>query len=137
MTGLKVGPIFYGVGTGSFLHCYFSNIAYHLENNRWGSIYPHLMNKLYKGNLPNEDINIAKKELEEIKERFKMITPDQVIWDIENPKQRPPWGDKIATRITNLSNYFYTSDGKDLFDVLFTSFETALKVKKDISITSL
>ncbi|RLJ77790.1 immunity 70 family protein [Pedobacter alluvionis] len=137
MTGLKVGPIFYGVGTGSFLHCFFSNIAYHLEGNRWGSRYPTLMNKLYKGELPNKDINNAKNELEEIKERFKMIMPDQVIWDIENPKQRPPWGDKIAGRITNLSNYFYTSDGKDLFDVLFTSLETALKVKKDISIKSL
>jgi hypothetical protein len=137
MTGLKVGPIFYGVGTGSFLHCFFSNIAYHLEGNVWGSIYPTLMNKLYKGNLPNEDINNAKKELEEIKERFRIIMPNKAIWDIENPEQRPPWGDKIADRITNLSNYFYTSDGKDLFDVLFTSLETALKVKKDIFIKSL
>lgn len=33
MVGLKVGPIFYKIGNGSFLHAFFSTVAYNLENN--------------------------------------------------------------------------------------------------------
>jgi hypothetical protein len=29
--GFKVGPLFYKIGTGGFLHCFCSNFAYHLE----------------------------------------------------------------------------------------------------------
>jgi hypothetical protein len=41
-----------------------------------------------------------------------------VVWDIDNPEARPPWGDDISSDITDLSNYFVTSDGRDLFEVL-------------------
>jgi hypothetical protein len=49
--------------------------------------------------------------------------PDQIVWNYENLSAQPPWGDKIATRIRDLSNYFVTSGGKDLIDLLVTTFE--------------
>lgn len=32
MVGLKTGPMFYRIGTGSFLHSFFSTITYNLED---------------------------------------------------------------------------------------------------------
>lgn len=113
MVGLKVGPIFYKIGTGDFLHSCFSSIAYNLEDNNWGEKFPFIMKELYTKELSVEDIPEAVKEINLIREMFKEYAPNCVIWDIENLEKRPPWGDDIADRITSLSNYFYTSDGED------------------------
>jgi len=41
-----------------------------------------------------------------------------VVWDAADRARRPPWRDEIAEDITDLSNYFVTDEGQDLFDVL-------------------
>lgn len=137
MVGLKVGPIFYKIGTGDFLHSFFSSIAYNLEDNNWGEKFPFIMKELYTKELSVEDIPEAVKEINLIREMFKEYAPNCVIWDIENLEKRPPWGDDIAGRITSLSNYFYTSDGEDLFETFLKALDTAAKVKKVLTIKSL
>ena len=135
--GLKVGPIFYQIGTGSFLHCFFSNIAHYLEEGNWGSKYPILMNHLYKGSIENKDLEQFKIELNHIREAFKEYHPNMAIWEIENLDSKPPWGNTIADRITSLSNYFYTSDGRDLFDVFILASDAATQVNKNLEIKTL
>ena len=54
----------------------------------------------------------------EAREKLKNYSPYEVIWDIENIEEKPPWGNDISPSITNLSNYFITSTGRDLFEVL-------------------
>ena len=135
--GLKIGPIFYKIGTGSFLNCFFSTIAHNLEKSKRGSKYPYLMKELYNGELLYENISKAEKELNIVREELKAFSPEKVVWDIENLSQRPPWGNEIADRITDLSNYFYTSDGNDLFEVFFKAFNTGKEVKKNILVHSL
>lgn len=134
MVGLKVGPIYYNIGTASFLHCFFSSIAYNLESGKWGSEFPLLMHELYSNELAVENIPDAMTEITRIREMFKNYSPDCVIWDIENTNQLPPWGKDIAHHITSLSNYFYTSDGNDLFDVFIKALDTAQRVNKNIII---
>jgi len=137
MVGLKTGPMFYKIGTGSFLHSFFSTIAYNLEDNNWGNKYPFLMKELYNGELPPDRIPDAEKELVEIKEAFKEYAPNCVIWDIDNLEMQPPWGDKIADRIISLSNYFYTSDNEDIFDLFTRAFNDAKQIKQSITIKSI
>jgi hypothetical protein len=137
MVGLKVGPIFYKIGTGDFLHSFFSTIAYNLENKKWGSRFPLLMNDLYYKTLSVDKIDEALAELKTIQEELKEYSPSMVIWNIEDLSQLPPWGDNIADRITDLSNYFYTSDGEDLFTLIFKALEAAKSVNKDVNIQSL
>lgn len=137
MVGLKVGPIFYKIGTGDFLHSFFSSIAYNLENNNWGIEFPFIMKELYSKELLVKDIPEAIKEVNSIREMFKEYAPSCIVWDIENLDKLPPWGDNIAPHITSLSNYFYTSDGEDLFDVFLKALNTAAKVKKNLIISSL
>lgn len=132
-----MGPMFYKIGTGNFLHAFFSTIAYHLEDKHWGRKYPFLMKELYHGELSPDKIPNAEKELAEIRAIFKEYAPNCVIWDIDNLEIQPPWGDAIADRITSLSNYFYTSDGEDIFDLFIRAFDDAKQIKQGINIKSL
>jgi 2,3-bisphosphoglycerate-dependent phosphoglycerate mutase len=137
MVGLKVGPIFYKIGTGSFLHSLFSTVAYNLENNNWGSRFPLIMNELYYKSLTPDKIDSATEELKTIFTELEEYSPSMVVWDIEDLSKQPPWGNNIAERITSLANYFYTSDGEDLFDVFKKAMDAAKKVNKEISVQSL
>ena len=132
--GLRVGPIYYILGTGSFVHSFFSTIAYRLENNKWGSKFPNLMNELYKKEISYKKCKKIKSELEIIKDEFSKLTPDKVIWDIEDLAKQPPWGNNLAETITNMSNYYVTSDGKQLFDVFEKALQTAIETKKMLKI---
>lgn len=115
----------------------FSTVSYHLEENGWGSKYPFLLNKLYQGKLESENISKALEELEDIKEQLKNYSPSQVVWDIEDISKRPPWGDNISEEITDLSNYFVTSDGEDFIKILKSALEKGLKTNSDVYIESI
>ncbi len=116
--GFKVGSIIDEIGSPSFMHAFFSTISYHLEPKGWGTRFPELMDELYQGSLDASKAKKATADVISIRKELKSFKPSQVIWDIENLSAKPPWGDKISTDITDLSNYFVTSTGKDLFEVL-------------------
>lgn len=137
MVGFKVKFEWYEVGAASFLHSFFSTIAYRLEDNKWGTRFPYLMRKLYQGKLERLDVEKAIEELDVIKNELKKFSPEKVIWDIENLNSQPPWGNEISEDITDLSNYFVTSDGKDLIKVLYDALETSIHLNSDVEICSL
>lgn len=135
--GFKVKYYWYQVGHGDFLHSFFSTISHHLEPDGWGSKYPYLVKKFYSGKLDANNISKAKDEALDIKLKLAKYKPSEVIWDIEDLSKSPPWGSNISAHITSLANYFVTSDGRDLFDVLFSAFDKALMLNVDIEIESL
>ena len=135
--GFKVRFFWYQVGSGDFLHSFFSTIAYNLEDGKWGTKYPCLMRELYSGELKEQHIKNAKDELETITNELKKISVDKVIWDIDDLSKPMPWGDNISPDITDLSNYFVTSDGEDLITVLNHAMDKAMELKSDITIKSI
>lgn len=135
--GFKIDFLWYQIGQGDFLHSFFSTICYHLEAGCWGSKYPYLMNKLYQGSLGWEDVSFAREELNSVKKGLSKFEPSKVIWDIDDLSKRPPWGDEISKEITDLSNYFVTSDGRDLISVIFIVFDEAEAEKHKIEIIDL
>ena len=134
--GFEIDFLWYPIGSGDFLHAFFSTICHHLEKGKWGGKYPYLMNNLYQGKLGWKDVKQARKELEEIHQDLKYFPPSEVVWDIDDLTLSPPWGDNISPDITDLSNYFVTSDGRDLFEVLFEVFRESEQEKTDIEVTS-
>lgn len=132
--GFLVDFFFYEVGKADFLHSFFSTIAYHLEKGEWGSKYPYLMKHLYYDKLKWTDVVKAKEELDEIEHELIKLSPDLVVWDIEDTTKQPPWGKNISNKVTNLANYFATSKGKTFFDVLRTAIKTCEEEKIDIII---
>lgn len=94
--GFKVGFFWYQIGSGDFLHWFFSTVAVNLENGSWGSRFPLIMNKLYQGSLDSENVGKALIELNTIEEELGKISPDKVVWDIDDIKKQPPWGNNIS-----------------------------------------
>lgn len=121
--GLKLGSITDEIGGQDFFHAFFSTVSYRLENDVWGERFPCLLIKLYQGELDQDYANQALDELNTIKSELYELTPDKVVWDIENLSLLPPWGDAISSDIKNLSHYFITSSGRDLIDVLKENLE--------------
>jgi len=135
--GLKVKFYWYQVGTGDFLHSFFSTIAYNLEDGKWGTKYPFLMKELYNGTLPEEHLKKAKDELGAIAIELKKMPISNVIWDIDDLNKPMPWGDNISSDITDLSNYFVTSEGKDLITLFHNAIDKAIELKSDVTIVSI
>ncbi|HFI0687230.1 TPA: immunity 70 family protein [Streptococcus suis] len=135
--GLMVGYNWWTVGEGSLLNSFFSTIYVRLENNKWGSKYPVIMNQLYWGKIPLEYVEIGIAELLSIQEEFKKFLPQEIIWDFEDLSATPPWGNNIASHITNLSQYFVTSSGSDLFEVMLTSFRFAIDKGQNVIVKSI
>lgn len=135
--GFKVDFLWYQVGTIDFLHSFFSTISYNLEENKWGSKYPVLMNELYQGRLSWKNANKVIKELQIVKDELKKFTPEYVVWDIEDISKQPPWGNNIIPDITDLSNYFITSDGRSLINVILMALNDSISEKTDVEIVNI
>lgn len=135
--GLKVDFLLYEIGTPQFLHSFFSTICYNLENEKWGSEFPIFMGEFYQGDLSFENVKKALEELKTIHNLLKECSIHNVVWDIEDLTKQPPWGDNISSDITDLSNYFITSDGRGLIDVIYRVFLEALSEKQSVKIVTI
>ena len=135
--GFKVKFYWYQIGHGDFLYSFFSSVAYHLENGDWGSRFPVIMNELYQGKIERENLDNAIEELNVIRKELQAFSPDKVIWDIEDLSKQPPWGSDISKNITDLSNYFVTSDGNDFLSVFLCALEKAKEIGTKLEIKSI
>jgi 2,3-bisphosphoglycerate-dependent phosphoglycerate mutase len=133
--GITVGSITDHIGTAEFLHAFFSTISAHCDEGRWGSRFPRLFS-LYSGRLRASDASEALHELREAHRALSQLSPERVVWDIENPRARPPWGANIAAEITSLGNYFVSSTGRDLFALLEEAFAECSEKGRDAIIQS-
>ena len=120
--GIQVGNITDEIGTPDFLHAFFSAVSSNLEAG-WGERFPVLMNKLYQGELLKRDAEPALEELAIVERELSQLPPNMVVWDCDDLSKQPPWGRNISPDITNLSNYFVTSAGRDLIGTLREALE--------------
>ena len=123
--GIVVGGREYPIGSGSFFGAFFSTVCVRLESERWGARFPVVMNRLYSGHLAAGEAEAALSELDLIQQGLEAFPPSDLVWDFRDRSARPPWGDRISPDITSLGNYFVTSDGKDLFEVLRAALHQA------------
>ena len=75
------------------------------------------MNELYQGKIERDNTDKAIEELCIIKKELQAFSPEKVVWDIEDLSKQTPWENDISKDITDLSNYFVTSDGNDFLTV--------------------
>lgn len=132
--GIAVDCFYYELGHSDFVHSFFSTISFHLEQEGWATKYPLLMNDLYNAKLQWKDISFAKANLKEIEQELSILLPDQVVWNLDDLLQNPPWGDTISSQVTSLAHYFATADGKTFFEVLRAAMEVAEEEKCDLQL---
>lgn len=136
MVVFQADYIWYTIGSGSFLTCFFSTVNVNLEKRRRGSKYPRITNELYWGTLKKRHIKAAIKELEDIHKELSKLPPSKVVWDDRDLSLRPPWGDDISSDITDLGNYFVTSEGEDFITIFRNALNDALEMGVDLEIRS-
>ncbi len=134
--GVRVGSIIDEIGAPSFVHAFFSTISAHCEPDGWGSRFPHLIKELYQGHLSYTNALSALNELKEARVHLSTLSPSKVVWDIENTQAQPPWGTNIAATISSLGNYFVSSTGRDVFELLQEALQAAAEGKKDALLES-
>lgn len=135
--GFRVGNIIDEIGTSDFLHAFFSTISHHLEQGGWGTQYPELMNDLYQGDLAACDAIKALSDIKSIREKLRAISPNEVVWDCSNLSVKPPWGNIISPDITDLSNYFVSSSGRDVFEITIECLEALASAGGKMSIVQI
>ena len=106
------------------------------RRNYSGEALPTIMNELYQGTLDKDNVETAIEELKKIQLELQAFSPDKLVWDIDDLSNQPPWGKNISNDITNLSNYFVTSDGEDFITIFFNALEKAKKMQMDLTIES-
>ncbi len=129
---LRTNNLIYEIGSSDFFTSFFDTIEIRLTNRLFGKKYPVVLTDFYNGNLKYENLDKAEKELKDIQKRLKKFKPSKVVWDKYDLNKMPPWGNDISSDITDLSNYYVTSDGKDLFEVIFRAIEMAKSQKSGI-----
>lgn len=116
------------VGTeSSVLISFFDTITYNLENSERGSRFPYIAKELYYGELQPEHVSAALAELQQIEKELAKLPPTNIVWDIEDLQKQPPWGDNVSKDITNLAEYFTTTMGENLLDIILTALQNAKK----------
>ncbi len=124
----------YEVGSPSFFHCFFSTIAYRLENDAWGSVYPRIMLDFYKGRLRYTDAPQALSELDAIQLGFEMMPPEDIIWDYDDLDRQPPWAEGALENTSCAAECFFTPTEEHLFAVLRQAFARSIEVRHDVRI---
>ena len=137
MVGFKVKYYWFQIGSEDFLFSFFSTVDYNLENEKWGTKFPVIMNEFYLGELNSSRIPEAINELEQMKQGLAKYSPNKVIWNIKNLSAQPPWGTNISDDITDLSNYFVTSDGEDFITIFNHALLKAEELNCALKITSI
>lgn len=137
MVGFKVKYYWFQIGSEDFLFSFFSTVAYNLENQKWGTKFPVIMNELYLGELNSSRIPKAIDELEQMKQGLAKYSPNKVIWNIKDLSAQPPWGTNTSDDITNLSNYFVTSDGEDFITIFNHALLKAEELNCELKITNI
>jgi hypothetical protein len=131
---LYVGPESWSIGSDSILNAYFATVAIRLENGAWGSRFPVTMRELYAGRLTAARSRLAKAETAQIGKELEQLSPRDVVWDAEQPDKRLPWAEEVDDSVTSLADYFVTSDGKRLLDILDQAFGSAVSKRLDVEI---
>lgn len=132
--GFKVKYNWYQIGEPDLFYAFFSTVAFHLENKNWGSRFFTVMNEFYQGKLSYDQIKPTYNELLIIKEELKKYPPEKVIWDFDDLSKKAPCGNNISEDIKDLSDYFVTSDGENLFDLIFRALYKAEQLHCEISV---
>jgi hypothetical protein len=136
MLALRVNGITTDLCPGGLLTSFCSSVAFHLEQSRWGSVFPVLQNELYQGKVPAEHAPALIDELERVRSGLSEVPPEGLVWDIDDRSAQPPWDSTYGAHITSLANFYVNTGQRYLIDVLIECARFSLELKRDMDIIS-
>ena len=130
MTTVSVNEKSVNLGTASFVHCFYSTVDKYVPKPE----IPHALDFLKNGKLDFPDCLEAAREFNVIRDKLSTLSPNEVIWDMDNTRESPPWGNNYSPIITSLGNYFITADGDDLIYEIIKLLQYSYEKQFDIII---
>lgn len=124
------------IGEGVFLSAFFDSVSVLLENGKSGERFPFLMKEFYYGEIPYEHLDNLEAELDIVKNEFKKISADKVVWDLGDEFHQLPAERLIKSGAQNLCDYFLTTDNLSLFYIFHRAIELAKGACSSIYIRS-
>lgn len=134
--GIKIGGVTNEVGSATFFYAFFSTIHRNLETGAWGERFPMILKKLYLGEITEDRVGEALVELDQIVSELAELTPEYVVWNSEDLQAEPPWGNDLSEDITDLSNYFVTSTGRDLVAMIRECLVSSLDLGGNLEVVT-
>lgn len=110
-----------------------STIRYHLASSQ--KQLPHVFDFLKYEQMKAGECLTTAREFNLVRDALSKISPDEVIYDEEEPKKLPPWGKNISPVVTSCGNYFTSGDGNDLLAEIVKVFTYAAYAGTDVRIT--
>ncbi|MCG3671598.1 Imm70 family immunity protein [Aliarcobacter butzleri] len=131
--GFKVDSIWSEFGYSETLYSWFSTICYRLENSKWGSRFPVVMNNFYydeKNGVKFEDLEEFKNELKTIENELSKLPVKDAIWSFEEniynvPNNKP----NLNYNADNLSNFYVNTGMNTIYKIFEKVFERMLFFK--------
>jgi hypothetical protein len=125
--GFKVYTTWIEFGYPDALGSWFDTICIRLEDGKWGSRFPIVMNKLYIDDgygVLYEDIEEFKKELETIHIELSQLPLSDAIWDTKTPDVSAPLDHPNLDWNASDLGGFYKNQHKNLYDVILRAIES-------------
>lgn len=119
----------FDLGASETVQAFFSNIAYNLENKKWGSVYPTIMNEFYHGKIEPHRIDYAIAEIKDIKKKLSQTKVSKLIWDFKEPSKLVPF---CVNPNNNLDEIFTNNANKKITDIILSVLESMYNRKETI-----
>jgi len=108
----------FNLGDMETVYAFFSNIAYNLENKKWESVYPTIMNEFYHGKIEPSRINYAIAEIKDIKKKLNETKVSKMIWDFNDTSKLIPFYVKPNS---SLDDVFKNDKGIKITDIILNA----------------
>lgn len=107
-----------------------STVRYHLGTKQ--SELSHVFAFLENSHSEKQDCLDVAREFNLVRDALSQFSPDQIVYDENDPKVLPPWGKNISPVITSCANYLTDGNGNDLLAELVKIFTYAAYAKSEI-----
>ena len=100
------------VGTSDIWHSLYSTVCINLKRKtRHISL---AVRFLKSGTCSSADAMETARQFNLIRDMLSQFSPNDLVYDLDNPKGPAPWDHKISPVVTSCANFYTTADGGDL-----------------------
>lgn len=118
------------VGSNQIWHSLFSTVSYHLSSHK-EEISDALL-FLKNASCSHEIAAKTARQINLIRDMLSQISPENIIYDINDLSVQAPWDGNISEITTSCGNFYTTSDGKDLLFEIVSILTYSSIIKTDV-----
>lgn len=132
---LKTGKNGYLVGDWMTLRAFISTVIVNLENFRSGRRFSRITGDLKEtGKIEAKHLGQALRELKIIRRELRKLPISRLVWNLDNPEEKPREGAWLDDQAKCLDDVFLTCRGKNLIDLLERCLQDSKKAGETVTI---